>query len=464
MRSLLLLAAFITCSVSSAFSAPPPAAPPAGVLLDKVWSGHPVSFAFLTERGHQFIAYYDAQRRITVAGRRLDQAEWTRFQPAGVPLPGRNRDSNVTNWDSHNYLALALDRDGFLHLSGNMHNDLLVYYRSSRPFDVSTLERIDRMTGSREEHVTYPVFFKNASGELFFRYRDGSSGNGSDIYNRYDPATRSWANLLSTPLLDGEGERNAYAVNPVLGPDGRFHLIWMWRETPDCSTNHTLSYARSPDLVNWEKSDGTPLPLPITLAKGEVVDPAPVKGGLINMTFNLGFDHDLRPVVVYHRYDEAGRSQAYAARPSAGSARWKSTQVSDWDFRWNFSGGGSIAAEVTLGAATLQPDRSLHVDFSTTHAPGSGRWQLDPATLRPLALLPPPAGPLPAALAAPSSGLPGMEVQTAVSRAEGRRWVLRWETLSRNRDRPREKAPPPVELRLYELPDADIGGAARIGS
>ena len=464
MRLLQLIAAIFVCSATSAFSASSPAAAPAGVLLDKVWSGHPVSFAFLTERGHQFVAYYDAERRITVAGRRLDQAGWTRFQPAGVPVPGRGRDSNVTNWDSHNYLTLALDRDGFRHLSGNMHNDPLVYYRSSRALDVSSLERIDRMTGRRENNATYPVFFKNAAGDLLFRYRDGGSGNGSDIYNRYDPVSRSWANLLSTPLLDGEGERNAYAINPVLGPDGRFHLIWMWRETPDCSTNHTLSYARSRDLLRWEKSDGTLIPLPITLAKGEVVDSAPVKGGLINMTFNLGFDHDRRPVVVYHRYDEAGRSQAYAARPTAEAAIWKSTQISDWDFRWDFSGGGSIAAEVTLGAATLQPDRSLFVDFSTTHAPGSGRWRLDPVSLRPLALLPPPAGPLPAALTAPSSGLPGIAVQTAVSRAEGRRWVLRWETLPRNRDRPREKSPPPAELRLYELPDADTGGATRIGS
>ena len=464
MRPFLLLAALFACSVSPIFSAPATDSAPAGVLLGKVWSGHPVSFAFLTERGHQFIAYYDAERRITVAGRRLDQSEWTRFQPAGAPVPGRSRDSNVTYWDSHNYLTLALDRDGHLHLSGNMHNDPLVYYRSSRPLDVASLERIDRMTGRRENNTTYPVFFKNSAGELLFRYRDGGSGNGSDIYNRYDPVSRSWENLLSTALLDGEGERNAYATHPVLGPDGRFHLIWMWRETPDCSTNHTLSYARSRDLLRWEKSNGTPIPLPITQAKGEVVDPAPMKGGLINMTFNLGFDRDHRPIVVYHRYDAAGRSQAYAARPDAGAAVWKSVQISDWDFRWNFSGGGSIAAEVTLGAATLQPDQSLLVDFSTTHAPGSGRWRLDPATLRPLAVLPPPSGALPASLSAPSSGLPGMEVQTAVSRADGRRWVLRWETLPRNRDRPREKAPPPVELWLYELPDADIAGAARIGS
>lgn len=385
-----------------------------------VWSGHPVTFAFLTERGYQFIAYYDAERRITVSGRRLDESEWTTIHPAGIALSNRDgRGSNVIGWDSHNYLALALDRDGYLHLSGNMHNDPLCYYRSSRPFDVSSLERVASMSGARESSVTYPVFFKNAAGDLFFRYRDGSSGNGSDIYNRYNTTTRLWANLFDTPLLDGQGQRNAYAMNPVLGPDGRFHLVWMWRESPDCSSNHTLSYARSPDMIHWERCDGMPIALPITLKTGEVVDAAPEKQGLINMTFNLGFDAAKQPVVIYHRYDEQGKSQAFAARPTSDASKWVISQISDWDFRWDFSGGGSILAEVMLGGCTLQADGSLLVDFVTTHAVGSGRWRLDPANLSPRTTLPPPANVLPMSLAAPLSVTPGMEVQTAVSRQGG---------------------------------------------
>lgn len=472
-RSTLLLLSAFPLAVASLLGADTPAsaevAPSpadrdrilAELPVDQVWSGHPVSFGLLTERGHQFIAYYDAGRRITVVGRRLDSPEWTRFQPEGVHLPGRGRPSNITGWDSHNYLTLALDRDGHLHLSGNLHNDPLIYYRSTRPFDVTSLERLDRMTGRCENRTTYPVFFKTGAGDLMFRYRDGGSGNGADIYNLYDPATRAWKNLLSTPLLDGQGKRNAYALPPVLGPDGRFHLVWMWRDTPDAATNHTLSYARSADFLNWEKCDGSPIALPITLANAEVIDPTPVRQGLINMTFNLGFDANKRPVVTYHRYDEAGKSQAYAARPVTDASRWEITRISDWDFRWAFGGGGSLAAEVTLGAPALRPDGSLLVDFSTTHPAGSGRWALAADTLRPVATLPPPAPILPASLATPA---PGLEVQTAVSRDQGRRWVLRWETLPRNRDLPRDSAPPPSELRLYELPDTDTGGAARVGS
>ena len=384
------------------------------------------------------------------------------MQPAGVPVPGQKRDSNVTNWDSHNFLRLVLDRDGCLHVSGNIHVNPLVYYRTRTPFDVATLERLDQMTGERETRCTYPLFFRNAAGDLLFRYRDGSSGNGSDLYNIYDPASRTWRRLLDTPLLDGEGERNAYATEPTLGPDGFFHLVWMWRETPDASTNHTLSYARSRDLVHWEDSRGVALRLPITLATSDVIDPAKVKEGLINMTQAIGFDAAKRPVVTYHRYDAHGNSQVYAARPGA-SGGWEVRQVSDWDFRWQFSGGGSLAAEVSVGAVHAEKDGTLLMSYSSAVA-GGGRWQLRADTLERIAALPAPPPSLPEKLRAVRSDYPGMEVQSLGASADSKRWVLRWETLGRNRDLPREVAPPPTELRLYALPDTEISDAARVGS
>ncbi|MEO6995153.1 MAG: BNR repeat-containing protein, partial [Lacunisphaera sp.] len=395
------------------------AAVPAGELIDHVWAGHPVSFALLVENDHQFVAYYDAERRLTVVGRKGGEGKWTRVQPPGVPS-SHGRNSSLIGWDSHNFLRLALDRDGDVHLSGNMHVDPLVYYRTRLPFDLGTLERIDRMTGNRETHCTYPVFFKNAAGDIFFRYRDGSSGNGSDLYNAYDPATRTWRRLLDTPLLDGEGQRNAYALDPVLGPDGWFHVVWMWRDTPDCATNHTLSYARSRDFIHWENSRGEPLTLPITLATGEVIDAAKPGEGLINMTFNLGFDAQQRPVVVYHRYDSRHRSQVYAARPRANGAGWEIHQLSEWNFTWAFSGGGSIAADVSLGAPRATTDGSLAVDFVTRDG-GSGRWLIDSATLERKATLPAAPPVLPDELMRPIQA--GMEVQTEVAHANGRRWV-----------------------------------------
>ncbi len=424
---------------------------PEGILIDHVWSGHPVPFAMLVERDHHFIAYYNAERRITLVSRKHGETTWTRFQPDGVPVPKRDRPSNEVGWDSHNSLQLALDQDGCLHLSGNMHADPLVYYRTSRPLDITSLERLDRMTGEREDRATYPNFFTNASGDLVFRYRDGGSGNGNDYYNIYDRTTRTWRRLLDAPLHDGEGERNVYSTAPILGPDGFFHVIWVWRETPAAETNHSLSYARSRDLVHWETHTGARITLPITLAKSDVIDAAKPGEGLINMSREIGFDPQGRPLAVYHRYDAQGHSQAYVARPD-DSGRWVSRAISDWSFRWAFAGNGSIGADVRLGRPTPQRDGTGIIDYGT-RAAGSGRFRLDGKSLAVIEKLPAVSEGLPAALRVPRAGFIGAEVQTLTRRTADRTWILRWETQGRNRDKPHASTPQPSELRLYELPN-----------
>jgi hypothetical protein len=109
------------------------------VEVEPVWSGHPVGFCLLTQPPFQFVAYYDANRQMTIAQRRLDETKWTFTR-----LP-----SSVV-WDSHNYITMALDRQNHLHVSGNMHCVPLVYFRSEKPLDASTLRRVEHMVGDRE--------------------------------------------------------------------------------------------------------------------------------------------------------------------------------------------------------------------------------------------------------------------------------------------------------------------------
>jgi hypothetical protein len=422
------------------------------LFLASVWSGHPVGFDLLTHGEHQFVAFYDAERRMTVAQRRLDSETWTFVRPEGRMLERRKRSTTQLEWDSHNYLTMALDSEGHLHLAGNMHVDPLIYFRTTKPLDITTLTRIDRMVGENEDRCTYPVFMTGPNDELLFRYRDGSSGNGVDFYNQYDPKTQTWRRLLDRPLLDGQGKMNAYSRVPTLGPDGRYHLIWMWRDTPDCATNHDISYARSRDLVHWENCRGEPLTLPITLASDTIVDPVPPGGGMINMTQSLGFDSKDRPVVSYHKFDANGKTQAYSARLEDG--KWRIYQTSDWDYRWEFSGGGSVGAEIRLGGIFVERDGGLSQTYSHVKH-GSGIWKLDEATLRPSGSYPPPPALLPGELRKPTSDFAGMSVRLQTGRGEGNvagvKYVLRWETLGPNRDRPRKEGPAPSELKLYEV-------------
>lgn len=406
-------------------------APPRSIDVSPVWAGHPVGFDLLTAAGRQYIAFYDDQRRMTVGVRRFPSTEF-RFVRLPSPL----------GWDSHNYVTLALDRSGYLHLSGNMHAVPLVYFRSTKPYDIDSFEPLHRMTGSEESRCTYPEFLHGPRGELIFTYRDGRSGSGNQIYNVYDERSRQWRRLLDAPLTDGEGRSNAYFVGPVSGPDGFFHLVWVWRNTPDCSTNHDLSYARSRDLVHWTTSSGRPLPLPIRLAAAEIVDAVPTHGGIINGNTQIGFDSKKRPIISYHKFDEKGFTQIYCARLENGA--WKSYQVSEWNYRWDFSGNGAIHSEIRVTPVRLEKG-ALLLDFDHDRL-GSGVWRLDEATLRPLETLSP-SRPWSPALAAPSA--PGLQVHFLLDKTNPRSF-LRWETLPANRDRPRPGPPPPPSaLRLY---------------
>jgi hypothetical protein len=408
--------------------------------VDRVWSGHPVGFSLLTQGDRQFAAYYDAERHMTVASRKLDEKDWHR-----VRLP------EVLNWDSHNSVTLAVDSAGCLHLSGNMHVRPLVYFRTAKALDIDSFERAP-MTGARENRVTYPAFLNGPSGELIFTYRDGSSGNGDQVYNVYDTTQRTWRRLLDTSLCTGNGKMNAYLSGPARGPDGLFHLCWVWRDTPDCATNHDLSYARSRDMIHWENAAGEALELPITLeSRGVVVDPVPPGGGVINGNTKLGFDHRNRPVVSYHKYDAAGKTQLYNARLEDGS--WKICQTSDWDYRWEFSGGGSIPFEIRVSPVSPAADGFLRQPFSHPKC-GGGIWKLDEATLKPVGTVRDP-DPLPGELGRLESEFPDMHLRRAQDLGggpeAGTRFLLQWETLGPNRDRPREGAlPPPSALWLLK--------------
>jgi hypothetical protein len=87
---------------------------------------------------------------------------------------------------------------------------------------------------------------------------------------------------------------------------------------------------------------------------------------------------------------------------------------------------------------------------------GSGRWLLDPETLAPQDTLPLESR-YPRGLAGVESDFPGMQVnwqEDAGTPVSGPRYVLRWETLAHNRDRPRDPPwPAPSALRLVVLED-----------
>lgn len=411
--------------------------------IAKVPADFRVGFSLLTTPDRQYAAYYDAQRQMTVASRTLDSTEWT-YQS----LPSK------VGWDSHNYVTMAIDPAGHLHVSGNMHVDPLVYFRTETAGDITSLKP-EKMTGELENRITYPRFFTDHKDRLIFTYRHGGSGDGINIYNRYDPTTRTWSRLMDTPLFDGENKRNAYPNGPTLGPDGWFHVHWVWRHTPDCATNHHLSYARSRDLIEWESAFGKKIELPIRIDHRELlVDPIPAGGGIINGGHRMILDANHTPVFAYHKNDEAGNMQVFAARPEYGA--WKHQALTDWKHPVPFSGGGSMGfIGISLGSLDQITPDTLSISYRHKDE-GRGILQFEADTLARIGTPIPVTPEFPPELRRTDSKFPGIAVRRASDAGTcgtpGIQYLLQWESLGANRDQPPEPpSPAPSTLRLHKL-------------
>jgi BNR repeat-containing family member len=329
--------------------------------IDKVWAGHPVHFACQRRGDNIFMSYYSADRKLMVASYNLVTSDLQKYV-----LP------EILGWDSHNGTSIGIDSKGFIHLSANMHSSPLIYYKSTSSLSIVGFEKVNTMTGDNEDSCTYPVFFYKAD-TLFFRYRSGRSGKGDTYVNVYDIKTASWSRALSTPLFNGESERNAYPSEFFIGKDGFFHLVWVWRESPDCETNHTPSYAKTKDFLTWYTASNDVIHLPIKNGEGDVIESVSVNSGLLNNCVKVGFDSTGRQIVSYFHFDTEGNTQLYNVRFEG--EKWEIRQTSHWSYRWDFRGRGAIVLEIEVFPVACVSGELIqhwrHKEY------GEGFWVLD---------------------------------------------------------------------------------------
>jgi YD repeat-containing protein len=443
-------------------------------LVGPVWSGHPVDFAFVAKGDTLYAAWYHGNTRQIVVAVKPPAGAWRSRTLTGAAA--------TVGWDSHNSITLVVDGQGLLHLAGNMHNNPLRYWRSDVPGEIDSLKQVTSMVGTQETSVTYPVFVKALNGDLIFIHRDGGSGNGNHLINKWDPGTKTWSRLLSTNLFSGSstsGMRSVYFgdndAGPVAGPDGWYHLFWFWRATPDAGSTHRVSYIRSGNLTSWFTATGTAVTLPITFDNnpGVIVDNVPQFAGLINRG-QIGFDSQNRPIITYHKHDSTvagGYTQCYNARLENGS--WVVYKTTNWPYRWSFGGGGSLVIQIQLGPVTRQPDGRLTQWYSHWQL-GRGVMVLNEATLQPVQVLPDAYWPKPLDTAyrvvnsnsTQTANPLQMQVNWASVRSPSNPAVvhaLRWETWPENADAARATSPPAGELMYYRMNDPNAVAIARPG-
>jgi BNR repeat-containing family member len=251
-----------------------------------------------TFKNTQYISYYNKDGFVVLGKRILDKAKW---QLQTTAFKG-----NVA--DAHNSISIIIDGDGYLHLAWNHHANQLHYSKSIAPGSLLMTDEMS-MTGMAENLVTYPEFHTLQNGNLLFLYRDGRSGKGNLVINRYDIKTKKWEQLHKN-LIDGEGQRNAY-WQACVDTKGIVHLSWVWRETGDVATNHDLCYAKSTDGgVTWQNSKNEKYTLPVNAATAEYVCRIPQKSELINQT-SMCTDEDGNPFIASYWKDKGDSIPQY---------------------------------------------------------------------------------------------------------------------------------------------------------
>ncbi|WP_338764127.1 BNR repeat-containing protein [Massilia sp. METH4] len=289
--------------------------------------------ALVSDGAMQFIAFYDAEGRVVLGKRRLGASQW---ELAPTQYRGNVR-------DAHNSISIGLDATGVLHVAFDHHNGPLRYARGVAPHALA-LGAEEPMTGRDERSVTYPEFHPLAGGAMLFLYRDGGSGRGNLVVNRYDPSSRRWTRLHDN-LISGEGRRNAYWQAAVDG-QGTVHVSWTWRESPDVASNHDIAYARSRDGgVTWEDSTGRRLALPVTEATAEVAARVPRNSELINQTA-MAADGAGRPYIATY-WRNAGETVPQYRIVYRGDAGWGTLDLPFRRTLFSLSGMGTKAIPVS---------------------------------------------------------------------------------------------------------------------
>lgn len=300
----------------------------------------------------QFTAYYDQEGYMVLGKRKITSKKWEtkRTQYKG----------NVN--DAHNSISIMIDGSGYLHASWDHHGHPLNYARSVSPYSLDLGEK-QKMTGEKETNVTYPEFFRLPDGNLIFMYREGASGRGNLVLNRYDRKTQQWTQIQQN-LIDGENQRNAY-WQACVDNKGTIHVSWVWRESWLVETNHDLCYARSEDGgKTWSDSNGNIYTLPIKASTAEYAANIPQNSELINQTSMTADDDGNVYIATYWRDQNSDIPQYHIV--SKINKEWRTLNLNFRNSPFSLKGGGTKRIPVSRPQVIAEKNKketSLYLIF-----------------------------------------------------------------------------------------------------
>lgn len=210
--------------------------------------------AITSYRGYQYVAYWNNAFHVCLARKKMPEGAWQIAEFTDYTVTA----ARVA--DNHYSISFGIcPADGTIHISYDQHGDQLRYRRSvadlaNQPDSYTWSSALfgnnrNALVGSTVVNpVTYPRFVTKPNGDLLFECRIGTSGGGDSYLWEYSGKTSSWTQLGK--YVDGlslDPDQNAYINGIHYDLQGRLHVSWVWRQTPDPLTNHDMYYTYSDD-------------------------------------------------------------------------------------------------------------------------------------------------------------------------------------------------------------------------
>jgi hypothetical protein len=273
-------------------------------------------------------------------------------------------DYHILENDSHQFFAIGVDKDGYIHVFGDMHNfprynsDHLperysaarcMYWRSDAPEDISSFTWYGAEFGDCPwgTSFTYPHMFYDQNGELFFsaRVRSETAKQYAAVnYNRYNTETKQWELLGGTNAYNNQclfwednGEGGGSYSKPCrslhFDLNNRAHfassLYNSDRDKPFPEKNNKyntdLVYASSDDLgKTFQRADGSiveviPMRIDVPSQRPDLV----LSNTIIDATATHAVtDYQGNPYIIGNEYEEDGTEHTFCYVYDRQAGEW----------------------------------------------------------------------------------------------------------------------------------------------
>lgn len=211
--------------------------------------------------------------------------------------------------DTHNYIDMAIDNDGYVHIMANCHYSHLYYYYGS-VLDIDNVVVSNKLSS---EVATYPQFMY-LNDVLYATYREMTSSSGK--WKVYKYVNNVFVATTTEYIADGtttSPQACPYFQRWHIGNDGYAYNAFCWRYGSDVKTNQDICFIKTNDFVTFYNYKNEALSLPITLDNFSncQIESIPQNSGLINQRWIGACEINGNACVWYMKYDEKGYSNIY---------------------------------------------------------------------------------------------------------------------------------------------------------